>query len=331
MSSFAEVNLSIIIPCFNGWKYITKCLNILESQTKLPFEVIIVDDCSTDDSYVKLQEYAENTKLNLVLLKNPTNFGPGKSRKTGIEAATGNYLAFCDCDDWYEQDFVYDISNAILEQEADLILFDNYVSFEDGKRYRQNRTKGKEFADKKDLIIESNLSLCRLTASAQLFKTVVHVDLHHEEDSVLVIQLLEQSNKIYILDKAYYNYFFRDGSLSKKDSPQIYKDEISAFGYIKNFLNVKYKKETEYIGIRYVCYSAVLYAFRAGIKLTDIKKFISTFEIEYPHWFNNDYINTLPRSKQIFLWCVDKRMFFIVKILSSLHHVLAKLKRLVLK
>lgn len=331
MSSIIDVKLSIIIPCYNGWKYISKCLNSLETQTKLPHEVIIVDDCSTDDSYEKLKEYIPNTNIYIVLLQNKVNSGPGKTRKAGIEAATGNYIAFCDCDDWFEHDFVFDITNMIIEKGADLILFDNYVAFEDGKKYKQNRTKGKEFATKNDFIVESNLSLCRLVASTELFKNAVHVDLHHEEDSVLVIQLLERSNLIGVIDKAYYNYYFRDDSLSKKDSPQIYKDEINAFGYIKDYLKCKYDKESEFIGVRFICYSAVLYAFRAGIKLKDIKDFVAKFELDYPEWIKNDYVKTLPRSKQFFLFCVDKHYFFIVKMLSSCHHMLAKLKRLIMK
>ena len=326
-----EVKLSIIIPCFNGWKYISNCLKSLESQTLLPYEVIIVDDCSTDDSYDNLKEYSANTRLNIILLQNENNSGPGKSRQAGIEAATGNYLAFCDCDDWYENNFVYDISNSIIESNADLILFDNYVAFEDGKKYRQNRTRGKEKASKSSYLIESNLALWRLVASAVLFNNTLHVDLHHEEDSVLVIQLLEKAETIIVIDQAYYNYLFRDGSLSKKDSPQIFKDEIHAFDYIKSFLQKEYELEAEFIGIRYVCYSAVLYAFRAGIKTKEIRAFISQFEEQYPSWSKNSYIKTLPKSKQAFLIFVRLHMFFVVMMLSSCHHFLAKMKRLFLK
>lgn len=322
-----KARISVIIPCYNGWKYIQKCFEHLENQSVLPYEVIVIDDCSTDDSFQRIEDYSKVSKLNIILQRNITNSGPGKSRQLGISVASGQYLSFCDSDDWFEKDFVESIQNAVNGNQPDLILFDNYIVFEDGKRYRQNRTAHMKNANKNDFLIESNLSLWRIVAKAELFQNLTHVDLRHEEDSVLVIQLLSKASSIDVIDNAYYNYFFREGSLSKKDSPDIYKDERSAFYIIENFLKSDYPEETEFIGVRYICYSSVLYALRAGVKRADIKLVIDEFERKYPFWFKNKYICSLPIAKRTFIQCVRHKALCLAKVLASFHHIMAKLKR----
>ena len=94
--------ISIIIPCYNGYRYMSKCLGSLESKhTKILRWSY--DDCSTDDSFDQLATYFSHSKLKSVLIKNNKNVGPGESRNRAIDASTGNYLMFCDCDDWYEE------------------------------------------------------------------------------------------------------------------------------------------------------------------------------------------------------------------------------------
>lgn len=96
----SKINLSIIIPLYNTpEQYFEECLNSVREQTLLPkikYEVIIVDDCSTTD-YSKL--YSKFFDLNLKVLKQEVNGGPGVARRIGIENAKGEYLTFIDADD----------------------------------------------------------------------------------------------------------------------------------------------------------------------------------------------------------------------------------------
>jgi len=94
--------ISIIIPCFNGEKYIKGCLDsVLRSGFK-NFEIIIINDGSTDKSGEILKEYQNHPKIKICSFQN--NFGPAKARNSGAEKAKGKYLIFLDIDTEIETD-----------------------------------------------------------------------------------------------------------------------------------------------------------------------------------------------------------------------------------
>lgn len=94
-----SIEVSVIIPMYNAENTITECLNSVLSQTYKDFEVIIIDDGSTDRSYKIVKNYITNNNIqNLKLLKQ-INQGPGIARNRGIKNSKGKYIAFLDADD----------------------------------------------------------------------------------------------------------------------------------------------------------------------------------------------------------------------------------------
>lgn len=113
---------SIIIPNYNSEKWIRKCLDSILEQTYLFFEVIIVDDLSTDNSVQIIKEYINlyYDKIKLIELKEKRY--NGGTRNVGIENATGDYIMFLDCDDWlYSNIALMCINEAIKTSQAELI------------------------------------------------------------------------------------------------------------------------------------------------------------------------------------------------------------------
>jgi glycosyltransferase involved in cell wall biosynthesis len=107
--------VSIIIPVYNASKYIVRALNSVKGQTFVSYEVIVVDDGSTDDSVIKVQKHPLNVKL----IKQ-TNGGASSARNVGIKAAKGKYIAFLDSDDeWVPSKLLIQI--AYLEKNKSLI------------------------------------------------------------------------------------------------------------------------------------------------------------------------------------------------------------------
>ena len=93
------MKLSVLVPVFNLSAYVAECLiSVLEQQTDFEFEVIAVDDCSTDDSFAILKNIAHQYPA-LVLLRNETNQGLAKTQKRLLQAAKGDYIAYLDGDD----------------------------------------------------------------------------------------------------------------------------------------------------------------------------------------------------------------------------------------
>ena len=93
--------ISIITPSYNSATYIGKTIESIQAQTYTNWELLITDDCSSDDSRVVIQSYAnKDPRIKLIVLEK--NSGAGVARNKSIAAAKGRYIAFCDSDDrWY--------------------------------------------------------------------------------------------------------------------------------------------------------------------------------------------------------------------------------------
>jgi len=101
--------VSVIIPIYNGEKYLSQAVDSVIEQTHENFEIIIVDDCSIDYSNSIASKYVHNFPEKVFLLRNTKNIGVAKSRNIALEHATGDYIAFLDSDDYFE-------SNKLKEQ-----------------------------------------------------------------------------------------------------------------------------------------------------------------------------------------------------------------------
>ena len=93
--------VSIITPSYNSAQFIAQTINSVLAQTYTHWELLITDDCSTDDTCAIVERYAVNDKR-IKLLRLSTNQGAGVARNSSIKRAQGRYIAFCDSDDcWY--------------------------------------------------------------------------------------------------------------------------------------------------------------------------------------------------------------------------------------
>lgn len=109
-----DILISVIIPNYNGEKYLRRSVNSLINQSKPVYEIIIVDDCSTDHS----QEIMLELKRKYPIIKNifsEHNTGVSGARNTGIEAAKGDYITFLDVDDIFPSDAVECYQRAIMQ------------------------------------------------------------------------------------------------------------------------------------------------------------------------------------------------------------------------
>ena len=320
-----QIKISVIIPCYNGWKYMKRCLEALEYQTVLPYELIIVDDCSTDDSYECLKNYAAVSPLKINLIKNEKNSGPGISRKNAIAVAKGDYVIFCDCDDWYELEYIELMIKKIKEESADVVICDNYFAYDD-RKVVCNCVKPLVGADKKRILAFCYMSLCRLAIKKELFEDVDMPPIYNGEDAAVVPQIIAKANIIGILDKPLYNYYFRADSASKKPSKKAYIGFLEAFKTIE-IIAPQYREECEFIGIKLVCYAASLNAFKCGISTRVISDFISEFSSKYPDWQRNPYLGSYGRVKKLYVKLMAKKMFAVGRVLALLHHWVVKYKK----
>lgn len=114
--------ISVIVPVYNTAKYISKCLNSIMNQTMEDFEVIVVNDGSTDSSEEIIEEFAQQNNDERIRYFKKENGGLSDARNFGVQKAVGDYLCFVDSDD-YIQINLFEKLEKFLAQEPDLIKF----------------------------------------------------------------------------------------------------------------------------------------------------------------------------------------------------------------
>lgn len=123
--------ISIVIPVYNVDKYLKGCLDSILAQTFKDFEVICIDDGSTDKSLEILEEY-KNADSRVTIL-NQQHQGAGTARNLGLEHAKGKYIQFLDSDDYFEPDMLEELHNHALKYNADLVVCSSKKVDEDGR------------------------------------------------------------------------------------------------------------------------------------------------------------------------------------------------------
>lgn len=127
---------SVIIPLYNKELYIRKALDSVMSQTFRDFELVIVDDGSTDNSATICEEFikeASQTIHNTLYIIHQKNAGVAAARNNGVKASKGEYIAFLDADDWWEAAFLEEIDKLIAEYPDAGLYATNYVYYKPGK------------------------------------------------------------------------------------------------------------------------------------------------------------------------------------------------------
>jgi len=125
--------VSIIIPVHNTSAYLDDCLQSVTMQTFQDFEVLCVDDASTDDSLDKLHKWAkQDSRIQVIALSQ--NVKAGGARNVGIRHAKGKYVAYIDSDDYIAYDYLYELTNNSDNMLADIVTLNKYAEFVEDNR-----------------------------------------------------------------------------------------------------------------------------------------------------------------------------------------------------
>ena len=116
------VKVSVIVPVYNSYNYLDKCINSLMNQTLNDIEIVCVDDGSTDDSLKKLNSFKDDR----VKVIHKENGGQASARNVGILKATGDYILFIDSDDYVELDMCEKLYNYASQKKCDIVICDLY-------------------------------------------------------------------------------------------------------------------------------------------------------------------------------------------------------------
>ena len=115
--------INVIIPAYNCYSTLGRTLSSLVAQTDTNFEVIIIDDCSTEDIKSIVDDYTN--KLNIIYIRNEQNLGCGMTRQVGIDNATQKFITFLDSDDMF-MPYTVETFNSIIETNPDIEYLHSY-------------------------------------------------------------------------------------------------------------------------------------------------------------------------------------------------------------
>ena len=121
---------SVVVPVYNAERYLNKALQSILDQDFTDFELILVDDGSTDGSRAVLEAFSEKD-ARIKVLKIDVNCGAAEARNRGIDIARGNYLCFVDADDYIEPDFLRHFYDAFQADDCDFVKCGAYEEYYD--------------------------------------------------------------------------------------------------------------------------------------------------------------------------------------------------------
>jgi glycosyltransferase involved in cell wall biosynthesis len=236
--------VSIIIPIYNAQMYIEACLDSILKQTFQEFEVILVDDGSSDASGSICDYYAQKNKRITVFHRE--NAGVSASRNFGLAHSTGNYILFVDADDTIESDMLEGCIRLAEKNDAELVICSFRYYMTDENRMVENRLGNEVQVTEKELF---DLWFTQLVDKEILnppWNKLIRRDLldknfiqFHEkfsicEDMAFSIQILGAAKKIVLTDKMYYNYYL------KSSGTLVFKFHDNYFEALTNFYQYAY-------------------------------------------------------------------------------------------
>ncbi len=260
------ISVSVIVPVYNAERYIERCVNSLFAQTFTDYELILVDDGSTDGSGKMCDDYAQSNPQVCVI--HQTNQGVSAARQKGLDAANGQYVIFADPDDWVEPTMLEELLEVAINDDADVVICDFWInsSEETGDRKYQNPRALSSDSVLRQLISGElhGFTWNKLYRSSCLKKHNVAFPqgINYSEDLWFNCELfLNQDVKVAYLQKPFYHYDYYSNSsgLSRKLSSKSVKDYLSFIDFIHDELQEsKFRDE-----LAMLRFNAIRLAFRS--------------------------------------------------------------------
>ncbi len=239
--------ISVIIPVYNGEKYLVRCIESLLKQTYKNTEFIFLNDGSQDKSLSILEEYQKKDKR-IVIIDKP-NSGVSDTRNIGISKAKGDYICFCDCDDLYEENYLEIMYDLITKEKVDVVKCNyqvidiNNQVIDTGNLYDLGDKKYDHNAIVKEIVPKllngevpcfCYLMMIKKEVIKNHFPTAVAM----MEDVVFYLELLLNIKSMYITNHSLYTIMFNpEGATNNvKNYQRNILNVIAVNSYLKNEL-----------------------------------------------------------------------------------------------
>jgi len=329
--------ITVIVPIYNVEDYLSMCVDSILAQTYKNIEVILVDDGSTDSSGEMCDKFAERDSRVRVI--HQTNGGLSDARNAGLESAQGEYLIFCDGDDWIEKDLLHTAYQAIEKNEGDVAVWGYFADFVDEEERLQRRdihecsnmVCTKEMNT--DFLLEREILGLIGYAWNKLYKTALLTENKYKfqkglslvEDMIFNKPVLLKAKKVVFLDVIGTHYIQRPRvTLGTKYYPNYFKLKVKACqareellkGYHLDFSKVEKTLSALYVGAVLSTVKMIKHA--NCMEKNEKTKMLNQlwFQMNEEHVFEKCKKTTV--KEKYFLFLVSKKCFQILLMLPVL-------------
>ena len=236
------MKFSIVVPVYNVEKYLEKCLKSIQNQTYDNFEVIVVNDGSTEKNKKIMRSFVKDPRFKSF---NKKNGGLSDARNFGVKYTTGDFLLFIDSDDYIDKNLLTKLNNVIEQYNPDIIKF-NFIDVIEDKEYKhfEKITVSKEVKLTELINFDYFEPACSYCYKINFYKEnnfQFEIGKYHEDYGLIPLILLK-SKSIYYLN--YFGYFYvkRENSIVNNNNKREKRAEDTLYFSLKNIRIIKKEK-----------------------------------------------------------------------------------------
>ena len=315
--------VSIIIPMYNVSRYIEKCVRTLFEQTFDDIEYLFVNDATPDDSIEILKHLIElypNRKGQCKIVNHHSNKGLTAARNSGLNVATGDYIIYCDSDDWVELTMISDMYNAAIVQDADIVSCDFQMIYKDRNvlyhtvDWTENKVDSLRNYIRYEWTVIWNLLVKRKLYTENGIKFLEgHA---YCEDFNASVKLLYFAKKVVYLRKVLYNYNqLNANSIMRNLSSKTMNDEQVMYFDVIDF----FKRRSAYSDYKkQLCWRILKSKQEWALDTATYNKFLDFYPESHKYIISCPYLNV---KLKIMMWSLTHRLAVVSRFMLLLRKI----------
>lgn len=331
--------ISVVVPIYNAGSKLHKCIRSILSQSFNDFELILVNDGSTDSSLKICMIYEEQD--NRIIVINKSNEGSIATRNKGIQAAQSPYIMFVDADDWIDKDTIEILYSETIANDADITVCNINKVIGSGLLFKKKVNSNSYFENDKlydEAMIRNELVKAYLhghpfpaSLYAKLYKRELLINSgeyvkrikYLGDDLFYNVEIFLKAKKVKVIDK--YLYYYRAGGFTTKYMPYLFEDMVNGYLIQKEVIENYYQdsRDEQYYGISLMLLNTfktcLLNLFNSPLSDTDkretIARYVSDLNVVEcldnegsKTYFESDYLNAIRNKNIDYLFGLGKRI-----------------------
>lgn len=314
------MKISVIVPVYNVEPYLERCVHSILAQDFDGYEIVLVNDGTEDNSGKIAEDFARKYPEKIVYIKQE-NRGLGGARNTGILHAKGEYLLFVDSDDYIAPDTLQKVYRKIVEEQADLLIFDYYrVSEQYEVLSRNYGCFGKEDTFTLETypeVLFDNPSTWNKMYHRRLFLEygITFPDKVWYEDLRTTAKIYTKAEKIVYFREPFYYYYQREDSIMHTKDCTKYLQIIEAMDDLLQYFKGekiydKFEKELEFLAVYHLLFFAVVQVNKIDSESTVQKRLREYVTKKFPCYKKNLYCRQrFSKKEKMILYLIGKEWF----------------------